>query len=210
MTAFDAPPASQPAVLSTGHSATPSITLPPLPDEAAVLELLFRLTFRRLGACPGCQSTTTRFYKLRTRKAFICQRCGHKIYPCANTFLHKSSTSLAKWLRAMQLLSLTRGKITARQLGADLQVTYKCAWRIRDRLRSATRSGLPDAAVANSSAPDYPALLDAFVFAALPAADKPVPLSGPAHLALPLSVVARGGAAKAAVVDSTQGVLHAA
>lgn len=146
-----------------------------LPSEDSCLESLFKLNFAKLGACPGCHSTTARFYKLKTRKAYICQLCGHKIHPCANTFLHKSSTSLTKWLYAMYLLSITRGKITTRELGEHLQVTYKCAWRIRDRLTFATQGQFPSGPGIDSASPDFSALLGAFVFTASPAESARIP-----------------------------------
>ena len=140
-----------------------------LPGEDSCLDSLFKLNFAKLGACPGCHSTTARFYKLKARKAYICQLCGHKIHPCANTFLHGSSTSLTKWLYAMYLLSGARGAMTTKELAERLDVTYKCAWRIRDRLRFATNGDFPVtlAATTNNSTPDYSALLGAFVFAVL-------------------------------------------
>ena len=142
-----------------------------LPDEDSCLDSLFKLNFARLGSCPGCRSTTSRFYKLKSRKAYICQLCGHKIHPCANTFLRGSSTSLTKWLLAMYLLSITRGTMTTKELAERLEVTYKCAWRIRDRLRFATNGEFPANMVTatHRSTPDYSALLGAFVFAALAA-----------------------------------------
>lgn len=140
-----------------------------LPDDDACLDSLFRLNFVQLGSCPGCQSTTARFYKLKSRKAYICQFCGHKIHPCANTFLRKSSTSLAKWLYAMYLLSMTRGEITTRELAEQSQVTYKCAWRIRHRLKFATNGKLPvNVDKPGEGSANFPALLGAFVFAAFP------------------------------------------
>lgn len=140
-----------------------------LPNEDACLDSLFKLNLAKLGACPGCQSTTARFYKLKSRKAYICQMCGHKIHPCANTFLHKSSTSLTKWLYAMYLLSVARGAMTTRELAERLQVTYKCAWRIRDRLTFATQGKFPvDFGKTSNGSPDFSALLGAFVFTALP------------------------------------------
>ncbi len=142
---------------------------PAMLDEDSCLDLLFKLNLAQLGACPGCESTTARFYKLKSRKAYICQLCGHKIHPCANTFLRRSSTSLTKWLYAMYLLSVTRGAITARELGERLQVTYKCAWRIRDRLTLATNGNFPAGCDAlNNGSPDPAVLFGAFVFAALP------------------------------------------
>ena len=138
-------------------------------DEDSCLDSLFKLNFAKLGACPGCHSTTARFYKLKSRKAYICQMCGHKIHPCANTFLHKSSTSLTKWLYAMYLLSVTRGAITTRELAERLQVTYKCAWRIRDRLTFATQGKFPvDFDKTSNGSPDFSVLLGAFVFTAPP------------------------------------------
>lgn len=154
------------ADMSTTILAEPSQAM--LPDEDACLDSLFKLNFAKLGACPGCHSTTARFYKLKSRKAYICERCGHKIYPCANTLLHRSSTSMTKWLYAMYLLSVARDRITTRELAQRLQVTYKCAWRIRDRLTYATKGNWPAAIGVHNGPPDYSVLLGAFVFAAVP------------------------------------------
>jgi transposase len=144
--------------------ATP-VGSPNLPDEDACLDMLFRFNYSSLGACPGCHSTRSRFYRLRARRAYICQHCGHKIFPCANTFLHKSHTDLGKWIYALYLLSSTQGRITTRELGIRLQVTYKCAWRIRDRLSAALDAEQREAEV---GAADHATLLRTFVGAVLP------------------------------------------
>lgn len=104
-------------------------------DEEAFLRSLLQISLGKHGACPHCESTGAQFARARDRRAFRCSRCGYHLHPLAGTVMRKSSTSLAKWFAALHLMTQTRGRITARELGEQLEITYKCAWRMRDRLR---------------------------------------------------------------------------
>src|SRR6202165_2094006 len=85
-------------------------------------------------ACPGC-GVDSKFHPLQKRRAFVCQHCGHHIYPCADTIFHKSRTNLTKWFFAMYLMTSTRHGVAAKEIERQLGVTYKCAWRICHELR---------------------------------------------------------------------------
>ena len=64
-------------------------------------------------SCPGC-GADSKFHPLKQRRAFVCQLCGHHIYPCAGTIFHKSPTNLTKWFFAMYLMTSTRSGVAPR------------------------------------------------------------------------------------------------
>jgi transposase-like protein len=105
------------------------------PDDASCLEKLMEVNYGGTEiVCPGC-GVETKFHPLTKRKAYVCQHCGHHIYPCAGTIFHKSRTNLTKWFFAMYLMTSTRHGVAAKEIERQLGVTYKCAWRICHELR---------------------------------------------------------------------------
>jgi transposase len=110
------------------------------PDDDACLDWLWN---NRLSAdgehayCPKCNETRSfkRYSTKQQRQSWTCIACGHHLHPTAGTIFHKSSTSLHLWFYAMYLITSTRCGISAKQLGRELGVTYKTAWRIFNRLR---------------------------------------------------------------------------
>jgi transposase-like protein len=52
------------------------------------------------------------------------------------TIFEDSATSLKLWFHAIFLMASTRCGISAKQLERELGVTYKCAWRMFNRIRS--------------------------------------------------------------------------
>ena len=61
---------------------------------------------------------------------------GHHFSPMAGTIMEHSSTSMRFWFYAMYLMASTRCGISAKQLGRELGVTYKTAWRMFKQIRS--------------------------------------------------------------------------
>jgi len=110
------------------------------PDDEACLVWLWN---NRLSAdgehahCPKCNEIRSfkRYSTTQQRQSWTCAACGHHLHPTAGTIFHKSSTSLHLWFYAMYLITSTRCGISAKQLGRELGVTYKTAWRIFNRLR---------------------------------------------------------------------------
>ena len=76
-----------------------------------------------------------RYATNQQRQSWTCVACGHHLHPTAGTIFHKSSTSLHLWFYAMYMITSTRCGISAKQLGRELGVTYKTAWRIFNRIR---------------------------------------------------------------------------
>lgn len=102
------------------------------------LDHLFQLKFKpnEKGQvmCDECESLQ-RFYKLDNRKCYSCSNCRHQIHPLSKTIFHKSSTPLRKWFYAMYLMSVSKNGVAALELERQLNVTYKCAWRIGHQLK---------------------------------------------------------------------------
>ena len=104
------------------------------PDDDACLDAIMksRMNGERMS-CPGC-GVDAKFYRVTGRRAYACQWCGHQYFPCVGTPFEDSRTSLVSWFYAMYLFATMRHGVPAKELERQLGVTYKCAWRIGQRL----------------------------------------------------------------------------
>ena len=66
-----------------------------------------------------------------------CNHCHHQTSVTADTVLHRSHVSLRKWFFAFYLVFQDKRGISAVQLSAQIGVTYKTAWSMLRRIRSA-------------------------------------------------------------------------
>jgi transposase len=110
------------------------------PDDEACLQWLWKTRISPDGEhahCPKCnvERSFKRYATNQQRQSWTCVACGHHLHPTAGTIFHKSSTSLHLWFYAMYMITSTRCGISAKQLGRELGVTYKTAWRIFNRIR---------------------------------------------------------------------------
>jgi len=105
------------------------------PDDAACLEMLVKRLYPGGIFCPTCKAIT-KHHREAKRPSYACQNCGHHEHPMRGTIFQDSATSLTLWFYAIYLMSSTRCGISAKQLERELGVTYKCAWRMFNRIRS--------------------------------------------------------------------------
>jgi len=105
------------------------------PDDAACLEWLKNRLYPNGIHCPKCDKVT-KHYRVKDRPSYSCQFCGHHEHPMRGTIFQDSATSLKLWFHAIFLMASTRCGISAKQLERELGVTYKCAWRMFNRIRS--------------------------------------------------------------------------
>ncbi len=105
------------------------------PDDATCLEALVKRLYPNGMFCPTCK-TITKHHREAKRPSYACQNCGHHEHPMKGTIFEDSATSLKLWFYAIYLMSSTRCGISAKQLERELGVTYKCAWRMFNRIRS--------------------------------------------------------------------------
>jgi transposase-like protein len=105
------------------------------PDDAACLEALVKRFYPNGIFCPTC-GKITKHHRDANRPSYACQFCGHHEHPMKGTIFEDSATSLKLWFYAIYLMSATRCGISAKQLEREIGVTYKCAWRMFNRIRS--------------------------------------------------------------------------
>jgi transposase len=58
------------------------------PNDDICLDFLFRKKYANITECPKCIKPF-KYYKIRHKKFYCCQFCGHDISPAANTIFHK-------------------------------------------------------------------------------------------------------------------------
>ena len=101
------------------------------------------------------ESCRAELFRLRFPNGFVCPKCGHKhgcrlsngLYQCthchrqtsvtAGTVLHHSHVSLSKWFLAFYFVSQDKRGLSVVQLSNQIGVTYKTAWSMLRRIRSA-------------------------------------------------------------------------
>jgi ribosomal protein L37AE/L43A len=104
------------------------------PDEDTALDWLRHKLYPEKIYCSNCRKPT-KHHRIRTRKVYSCDYCGHQVSPTAGTIFHKSRTPLRIWLYTIFQMSQTRGGISAKQIERDTGVTYKTAWRMCQLIR---------------------------------------------------------------------------
>ena len=105
------------------------------PDDEACLRQI--MTARHGGTeldCPKC-GAFGKFYRMTKERGYVCQHCGHHLFPCVGTPMERSRTALHKWFYAMFLFTSTRHGVPAKELQRQLGVTYKTAWRMGHEIR---------------------------------------------------------------------------
>jgi AcrR family transcriptional regulator/transposase-like protein len=106
------------------------------PDEDLCLDWLWRRRFSADGhtaSCPRC-GTLRRFHRLRARRAYACDRCGHQLYPTTDTPFSGSSTRLSAWFGSARLLLARGSEVSAREIQETFGLDYRTALRLRARL----------------------------------------------------------------------------
>src|SRR5208283_4497195 len=113
------------------------------PDDATCLDILVNRLYPNGIHCPRCQKIT-KHHRETNRPSYACQNCGHHEHPMRGTIFQDSATSLKLWFYAIYLMSSTRCGISAKQLERELGVTYKCAWRMFNQIRTMFEENIND------------------------------------------------------------------
>jgi transposase len=105
------------------------------PDDDVCLDHLMRTRYGQKLVCYGCQ-TKARFYRVKARRCFECERCGHQVYPTAGTPFERTRTPLTDWFFVMFLFTASRNGVAAKEVQRQIGVTYKTAWRMCHMIRT--------------------------------------------------------------------------
>lgn len=85
--------------------------------------------------CPDCGSTS--ISRIKTRNQFDCNACRNRFSVKSGTAFHDSHLPLWKWFLATYLICEAKKGVSANQLKRTLGVSYKTAWYLCHRIRSA-------------------------------------------------------------------------
>ncbi len=96
-----------------------------------------RVRYGQRLVCFGCRRQA-RFYRVKARRCFECEHCGHQVYPTAGTPFENTRTPLTDWCFVMSLCAASRNGVAAKEVQRQIGVTYKTAWRMCRLIRSFT------------------------------------------------------------------------
>jgi transposase-like protein len=99
-------------------------------------ELLERLRWPNGAECPRCKSSEVVRLKTNSR-LFWCTECEYQFSVTSGTIFHDSHLPLIKWLTATYLMCESRKGMSANQIKRTLGISYKTAWYLCHRIRSA-------------------------------------------------------------------------
>lgn len=103
-------------------------------DETACREYLEELRWPNGVTCLKCSSGVSH---LKERGLFDCNSCGYQFSVRVGTIFHDSKLPFWKWFVAMYMMIESKKGISANQMKRTLGVSYKTAWYLCHRIRSA-------------------------------------------------------------------------
>lgn len=104
------------------------------PTEDACLDHLMRVRFGDRHDCDKC-GKNAHFYRVKARRSYACEYCGHQVYPTAGTPFDRTRTPLLDWFFVMFQFCASRNGVAAKEVERQLGVTYKTAWRMCHMIR---------------------------------------------------------------------------
>lgn len=110
-------------------------------DERA-RELLERLRWPDGPKCVRCQGDVVRL--VNSMKLLYCKLCDYQFTVTVGTVFNDSHLPLIKWLTATYLLCEARKGMSANQIKRNIGVSYKTAWYLCHRIRSAMKEVNPE------------------------------------------------------------------
>lgn len=105
-------------------------------------QILEELRWPEGPRCPRCDSD--KLSRIRSRDQFDCDSCRYQFSALAGTVFHDSHLPLRKWFIAAYLMTESKKGISANQLKRMIGVSYKTAWYLSHRIRSAMLECAPE------------------------------------------------------------------
>ncbi|SON56198.1 Transposase [Hartmannibacter diazotrophicus] len=93
-----------------------------------------RTRYGERHACAKC-GRDARYYRVKSRRSYECEYCGHQVYPTAGTPFENTRTSLRDWFTVMFMFCASRNGVSAKEVQRTIGVTYKTAWRMCNLIR---------------------------------------------------------------------------
>jgi transposase-like protein len=110
-------------------------------SEDKCRDLLETLRWPEGVECPRCGGRI--ISRIRKRNQFDCDSCRYQFSVKSGTVFHDSHLPLWKWFLAIYLVCESKKGISAKQLERTIGVSYKTAWYLGHRIRSAMEEDSP-------------------------------------------------------------------
>ena len=101
-------------------------------------EYLTKLRWPNGMACLRCGSVDVT--TLPKRNLFQCSDCRYQFSVTTGTIMHDSHLPLRKWMLAIYLIVESKKSLSAAQLGRNINVQYRTAWYLCQRIREALKT----------------------------------------------------------------------
>jgi hypothetical protein len=103
------------------------------PDDETCARYLLGQRWPGGFTCPECKAN--RYTRLTTRSyTYECRCCGRQTSITARTVMHRTHLPLTIWFWTAHLIATHADAVSARHLAALLEVTYKTAWLLKQKL----------------------------------------------------------------------------
>jgi transposase-like protein len=103
-------------------------------SDEACQKYLFQVRFPNGFVCPKCGCIEC--YEINTRNLYQCKECRHQATVTSGSVMHRSHLTLRIWFWAIFLVSKDKRGYSAAQLSRELDLSYKTAWFLLQRIRS--------------------------------------------------------------------------
>ena len=104
------------------------------PDDDSCIEHLMVTRYGKRHECSKCGKLAN-FHRVKARRCYECDFCGHQVYPTAGTPFTATRTSLRDWFHVMFMFCASRNGVSAKEVQRTIGVTYKTAWRMCNLIR---------------------------------------------------------------------------
>lgn len=105
--------------------------------EQSVISYFCKINYASGLVCPHCGATQKIGTRTDQPKLCNCNYCHNTFSIFTGTIFEKSKTDLTKWFYAIHLFLNAKKGISALQLQREIGTTYKTAWRMLMRIRTA-------------------------------------------------------------------------
>jgi transposase-like protein len=109
--------------------------------------------------CPRCDASKG-ISRIESRGQFDCDSCGYQFSVRVGTIFHSSHLPLWKWLLAVYVICESRQGVSANRLKEMLGVSYKTAWYLSHRIRTAMRDEAPSSLLTIMDATESGAMIE--------------------------------------------------
>jgi len=108
-------------------------------DEARCVQYLFEQRWPDGFVCPACGGKHAVLLRSRAY-TYECRGCGRQTSITAGTAMHRSKLPLTRWFLAAHFIAADPACVSVSKLRAELGITYKTSWLLKQKFQRLTDS----------------------------------------------------------------------